>query len=52
MFFTRKDDVHVVLKTIYKITRHYAKRGGNLIYTMVSKKMLSYGGNHFTIVRR
>ena len=32
------------------MTSHYGKWGGNFIYSMVSKKMLSYGGNHLTIL--
>jgi hypothetical protein len=40
----------LVLKNIYKFTIQYGKRGGKLVFIMVSKKMLTYGRNHLTFV--
>jgi hypothetical protein len=40
----------LVLKN-YKIEKSYGKRSEIFIYTMVSKVMLSYGGNHLTIAK-
>jgi hypothetical protein len=41
----------LVLKNIYNFISQYGKREWKFVYTMVSKKMLAYGGNHLTIVR-
>jgi hypothetical protein len=40
----------LVLKNIYNLKSHYGKRSENLMYIGVSKMMLSYGGNHLTIL--
>jgi hypothetical protein len=40
----------IVLKNIYNFSSQYGKRGGNIVYTIISKKILAYGGNHLTFV--
>ena len=40
----------LVLKNIYNFASQYGKRGGNLVYAMVSKNILAYGGNNLTFV--
>jgi hypothetical protein len=49
MYFTGKDDGPSIEEYIENKV-NYGKRSGKLVYTMVSKKMLPYGGNHLTIV--
>ena len=41
----------IVLNNIYNFASQYGKIGGNIVYTIVSKKILTYGGNHLTFVR-
>jgi hypothetical protein len=50
MYFTGKYDGPSIEEFI-KWKSQYGKRSGNFVYTIVSKKMLSYGGNHLTIAR-
>ena len=45
-----EETMALILNNLYNITSHYGKRIGNILYTGVSKVMLSYGGNHFTIL--
>jgi len=40
----------LVLKNIYNFASQYGKRGGNIVYIIVSKMILAYGGNHLTFV--
>jgi hypothetical protein len=40
-----------VLNNIYKCTSRHGKRGGNIFYPMVSEKMMTYGGNLWTLPR-
>jgi hypothetical protein len=40
----------VVLNNIYNFASQYGERGGNIVYTIGSKNILTYGGNHLTFV--